>query len=413
MNTCQLRRKLRGSEFARPQAFPRATRYAALTVLLFACQSVPVETKPAARVENKRPAAPAQNATIQSPTSPSTSQELGSLRNARVAIPRGKDAGTLTYFAHELDDAEQRELAKLAPRVHVVVGLSREQALARASEAQGADASYATSEFLRAATNLVWMQVHGVGVDRYVKVPELVENDRIVLTNMRGVSGPAIADQAFAMLLALTRDLPVHLAGRAHGEWNRDGSGVLAPIVLQGRTMLVVGLGGIGSEIARRAHGFGMHVIATRRGDDPAPDYVEHVGKPNELAALLPRADVVAIAVPLTAETEHLFDATAFAAMKPKSYLINIARGKIVDTSALTKALESGHLAGACLDVTDPEPLPSDHPLWRMPNVVITPHVASVGELTDERAWALFRENLRRFDAGEPLYNLVDKRAGY
>jgi phosphoglycerate dehydrogenase-like enzyme len=257
------------------------------------------------------------------------------------------------------------------------------------------------------------VQAQGVGVDRYLKVPELANDDRIVLTNMRGASGPAIADHAFAMLLALTRDLPVHLAGRAQGAWNHDGSGVLTPIVLQDRTMLVVGLGGIGSEIARRAHGFGMHVIATRRGDDRADDYVEHVGKPSELAQLLPRADVVAIAVPLTAETEHLFDTAAFAAMKPKSILINIARGKIVDTKALTSALESGHLAGACLDVTDPEPLPKDHPLWRMPNVVITPHVAAAGELTDARAWSLFRENLRRFDAGEPLLNVVDKRAGY
>jgi phosphoglycerate dehydrogenase-like enzyme len=355
--------------------------------------------------------APAPQATASAQTKPG--EELGSLRNARVALARGKDATTLTYFASELDEAHRRELSSIAPHMRMVVALSREQALARASEAHGADAMYATAEFLRAAKNLVWVQAQGVGVERYLKVPELVADDHIVLTNMRGASGPAIADQAFAMLLALTRDLPVHLAGRASGEWNRDGSGVLAPIVLQDRTMLIVGLGGIGSEIARRAHGFGMHVTATRRGDDPAPDYVEHVGKPSELLQLLPRADVVAIAVPLTPETEHLFDAAAFAAMKPKSYLVNIARGKIVDTKALTAALESGHLAGVCLDVTDPEPLPKDHPLWRMPNVVITPHVASAGELTDERAWALFRENLRRFDAGEPLLNVVDKRAGY
>jgi len=228
---------------------------ASLAACVLGCQAAPVVTRPAA--------APAKPEIVQTSK---PSQELGSLRHSRVALSRGNDAATLTYFARELDDAEQRELAKIAPHLHVVVGLSREQALARASEAQGADASYATSEFLRAATNLVWMQAQGVGVDRYLKVPELAETDRIVLTNMRGASGPAIADHAFAMLLALTRDLPVHLAARAKGEWNRDGSGVLAPIVLQDRTMLVVGLGGIGSEIARRAHGFGMHVIATRRG---------------------------------------------------------------------------------------------------------------------------------------------------
>ena len=169
----------------------------------------------------------------------------------------------------------------------------------------------------------------------------------------------------------------------------------------------------IDTEIARRGHGFGMRVIATRRGTDPAPDFVERVGRPQDLLTLLPQADVVAIAVPLTAETTGLFDRAAFAAMKRGSFLINIARGKVVENSALIDALQSGHLAGACLDVTDPEPLPPESPLWKFPNVVITPHVAAQAELTDSRAWLVFRENLRRFDAGEPLLNVVDRKAGY
>src|SRR6185436_8335439 len=126
--------------------------------------------------------------------------------------------------------------------------------------------------------------------------------------NMRGIAGPAIADHVFAMLLALTRDLPVHLAGRAEGRWKRDGSGELRPIALKGRTLLVVGLGGIGTEIARRGHGFDMHVVGIRRGNDPAPDFVERVGKPQDLRAMLSEADVVAIAVPLTAETTGMFN---------------------------------------------------------------------------------------------------------
>jgi phosphoglycerate dehydrogenase-like enzyme len=380
----------------------RALRLTAVGVFLASCQTASAPVPSAAPPASKAPVSAASQV-----------EEIGSQRHARVALPRAADATTLVYFAADLDAAQVREAAEIAPRVKVVAGLSREEALSRAAEAQGADGRYATAEFLRAATHLVWVQAQSVGVERYLALPELRENDRIVLTNMRGVSGPAIADQAFAMLLALTRDLAIHLAGRAHGEWKRDGSGVLTPIVLQDRTLLVVGLGGIGTEIARRGHGFGMHVIATRRGDDPAPEFVEHVGKPGDLLALLPRADVVAIAVPLTPETEHLFDAAAFSAMKKGSYLVNIARGKIVDTQALVAALESGHLAGACLDVTDPEPLPEGSPLWQMPNVVITPHVAAAGELTEARAWALFRENLRRFDAGELLLNVVDKRAGY
>lgn len=343
---------------------------------------------------------------------PQPTPEIGSLRNARVALPRA-DRAPLVYFARELGDEQRREIERLAPGLRVVTGLSREEALARAGEAHGADAFYATPELLRAARNLVWVQAMSAGVERYLAIPELAGSERIVLTNMRGIHGPAIADHAFAMLLALTRDLPVHLAGRASGTWKREGSGVLTPIALQGRTLLVVGLGGIGTEIARRGHGFGMRVLATRRSGAGAPPFVERVAGPGDLLKLLPEADVVAIAVPLTAETERLFDRAAFAAMKPKSYLVNIARGQVVDSEALVEALRSGKLAGACLDVTDPEPLPPDHALWTFPNVVITPHSASEAELTEERRWALFRENLRRFDAGEPLLNVVDPRAGY
>ncbi|TAH39414.1 MAG: D-2-hydroxyacid dehydrogenase [Planctomycetota bacterium] len=379
-------------------------RLLALLLCLGACQ--------AAATPHTTTAATQHSALPQEPAA-ADAEEIGSLRHARVAIARGPGAPPLTYFASGLNDAERQGLEELAPGIRFVVGLTQEQALARAAEAHAADSRYASPEFLRRAENLVWIQAHSAGVERYTSIPELLENDRIVLTNMRAVHGPAIAEHAFAMLLALTRDLPVHLADRAQGRWRRQGSGELAPIVLEGRTMLVVGLGGIGGEIARRAHGFGMRVLATRRSDDPAPAYVERLGKPQDLHALLAEADVVAIAVPLTAETEHMFDAAALAAMKPGSYLINVARGRIVDTDALLAALQSGRLAGACLDVTDPEPLPADHPLWRLPNVVITPHVAAAGELTDERAWTLFRENLRRFDAGEPLLNVVDKRAGY
>ncbi len=128
---------------------------------------------------------------------------------------------------------------------------------------------------------------------------------------------------------------------------------------------------------------------------------------------MLPEADVVALAVPLTDETRNLLDAVAFGKMKHGAYLINIARGKVVNTDALLKALKSGRLAGACLDVTDPEPLPADHELWKQANVIITPHVAGHSKVTTERRSALLVENLRRFGAGEPLLNVVDKKAGY
>ncbi|MFC7337894.1 D-2-hydroxyacid dehydrogenase [Haloferula chungangensis] len=339
-------------------------------------------------------------------------EELGSLRNSKVAVPMPEGKTELTYFAGAMSDEEIAELGRMAPNLKVIAGLSRKEALERAQEAHGIDASFANEAFLKKAEKLAWVQVPSAGVDRYLGLDPLIENDGIVLTNNRAVHGPAIADHSMAMLLSLTRNLPFYAESQAKGNWAR-GEAPTKGVALEGKTMLVVGIGGIGSEIAQRAHAFGMRVIGTRRSDTPSPEYIEKVGKPDELLAMLPEADVVALAVPLTPETTGLLDAEAFAAMKKGSYLINISRGKVVDTAALVTALENGTLAGACLDVTEPEPLPKNHALWKMPHVIITPHVASRSEVTDQRRAALFRENMRRFAAGEPLLNVVDKKAGY
>ena len=367
----------------------------------------------AARVAAPAPvAAPIARQSTPPSVSAQVDESLGSLRNSRIAFDTKGKPVPLTFLAGKMSAVELAELAKLAPNVRILSGLSRAQALEHAGEVQGADASFLTPEFLSAAKQLVWVQVMGAGVDRFMSLDGLVNEDRIVLTNLRGVHGPAIAEHVFAMLLVLTRDLRFHLANQTSGSWGREGSG-RRPIALQGRTLLVVGLGGIGTEVASRAHGFGMHVIATRRSDSPSPEYVEHVGRPDELLALLPRADVVVVCTPLTPETEHMFDRKAFAAMKPDAYFINIARGRIVETQALYEAVRDGKIAGACLDVTDPEPLPPEHPLWKLSNVVITPHVSNDSELTDQRAAQFFHENMRRFGAGELLFNVVDKHAGY
>jgi len=346
------------------------------------------------------------------PQPQSLAEEIGSLRNARVAIAMPANKTEVTYFAGAMSPEELAELKSIAPNLRIVTGLTAEQALARAGEAHGVEARYATADFLKAATNLVWVQALSAGVDRYVQMDGIVKNDRVVLTNFRGVHGPAIADHAMAMLLTLTRDMRSHAVNQAKRTWRKGGSDV-RPIVLDGSTMLLVGLGGIGTEIAQRAHGFGMRVWATRRSNTPGPAFIDRLGLSTELMSMLPEADVVVIAAPLTPETQGLFNQAAFAAMKKGSYLINIARGPIVVTDDLIAALRSGKLAGACLDVTDPEPLPATSPLWDIPNVVITPHVAPDAEVTDHRKWALLRENLRRFGNGEPLFNVVDKQAGY
>jgi phosphoglycerate dehydrogenase-like enzyme len=371
--------------------------------------------------------APAQPAAASaSDSARSAAEEIGSLRNAKVAYPMPADKVQLTFFAGPMSEAEQAELKSVAPNVRIVAGLSNQEALARAGEAHGIDSRFATPEFIAQAKNLVWVQAMSAGVERYVAIEPLVKNDKIVLTNFRGVHGPTIADHAMGMLLMLTRDLQQYVSGGGGRRGGRGFAGPVAggrggagrrgaaqPIALEGKTMLVVGIGGIGTEIAQRAHGFGMRVIGTRRSMTPGPAFVEKVGQSEDLLKMLPEADVVAIAVPLTAETENLFNTEAFAAMKQGSYLINIARGKIVNTAALVQAVESGKLAGACLDVTEPEPLPQDHPLRSYPNVIITPHVAGISAVTNERGAVLLKENIRRFGAGEPLMNTVDKQVGY
>lgn len=343
---------------------------------------------------------------------PDAARLPGSLDGSRAALDSAGGTRPLLYLAGRMDEADRAELARVAPNVRVLSGLSPEEALARAEEVHGAEARYATPEFLAAARELRWLQAMSAGVERYVGIEGLTERPEVVLTNMAGVHGPAIADHVFALLLALTRDLRGAFDSARGSSWE-TADGPLAPTALEGRTLFVVGLGGIGNEVARRGRGFGMHVVATRRSGGAAPEWVDELGGPGDLERFLARADVVVICLPLTDETRGLFDAQAFAQVKPGAILINVGRGAVVVTDALLEALESGRVAGAGLDVTDPEPLPPEHPLWRLPQVVITPHNASRAELTGERQWALQLENLRRFGAGEGLLNVVDRAAGY
>ncbi|MFK7961889.1 MAG: D-2-hydroxyacid dehydrogenase [Phycisphaerales bacterium] len=307
---------------------------------------------------------------------------------------------------------ERTRFEAATPNVRFVVPESLEHAMRLAPDVHGADGRHCTPEFLAAAEQLVWVQSPSAGVAWLLEREGIRERDEIVVTNMQGVHGPAIAEHVFGMLLTLTRDIGYHQHPDQRGAWNREGSG-RERIALSGRTILVVGLGGIGREVARRGHGFDMEVLATRRSRTAPPAYVDRQGTAGELEAMLPLADVVVLCVPLTSETEGMMNERTLGLMKPGAYLVNIARGRVVDTDALVAALDSGRLAGACLDVTDPEPLPPGHALWDMPNVVITPHVASRAALTSERRADLLEANVRRFGAGEPLLNVVDKSAGY
>jgi phosphoglycerate dehydrogenase-like enzyme len=349
---------------------------------------------------------------------PAESTELpGSTRNARIARALPTDSAerarvTLTFLTSSISDEQVKELAEVAPNVRIVRAPSRDAALEHAASADAIDGRLLNAELLAKATRVSWISIPSAGIERFLEIPGIRERENLTITNAKGVMGPAIADHVMGMLLSLTRQLPHYHAAQQKGEWARGQTPHRAE-ALAGKTMLVVGIGGIGGEIAHRAHAFGMEIIATRRSDAPVPPYVTHVGKPGELKDLLPRADVIAICVPLTPETEGLFDEAMFKHVKQGSYLINIARGQVVKTDAMIAALKDGRLAGAGLDVTDPEPLPEGHELWSMSNVVITPHVAASGEISDQRRWALLKENIRRFGAGEPLLNCIDVAAGY
>ncbi len=264
-----------------------------------------------------------------------------------------------------------------------------------------------TDEILRAGSRLRWLQTASAGVETILRSDELVASD-VILTNAKILQGPEIADHAFALLLTLTRDIRFF---NTQVSWNRENR--LPIIELRGKTALIIGLGGIGTQIAQRAAAFEMRVLAIDPKDIPMSRDVAYVGKPDELDDLLPQADVVFSSVPHTPASRGMLGKEQFAVMKDGVYVVNVSRGPIIDTEALVAALRSGKVRAAGLDVTDPEPLPDGHPLWSMPNVVITPHIATQSDHSIERRVLLFRDNIARFLENRPLRNVVDKKKGY
>lgn len=265
-------------------------------------------------------------------------------------------------------------------------------------------------EVLAAARSVRWIHLLSAGVEQCVSIPAVRERD-ILVTNLQRIGGPIIAEHVMAMTLAFSRGLDFYIPAKARHEWRRAPRGRAE--VIQGKTMLVVGLGGIGSEVAQRANALGMRVIATRANGRSGPSFVDYVGLPDELSKLAGDADFVVNTAPLTKQTRGIFDAAFFAKMQPTAYFINVARGGSVVTDALVAALKSQQIAGAGLDVTDPEPLPADHPLWDAPNLIITPHVANDSDLGGGARAAISTENLRRYVEGERMLSVVDVAREY
>lgn len=259
---------------------------------------------------------------------------------------------------------------------------------------------------LDAAPSLRWHHAPNAGVN-HILTPKYLERD-LILTNGAGVHGIPIAEFVITYLLAYTKRLPILYQLHAEHNWQRG----LPNIELFGKTLLIIGAGGIGQEIAVRAKAFGMRIFGSSRQSQPLPNFDKVVGA-NEWKELLSESEFVVIAAPLTLETKGMIDMETLGLFRPDSYLINIARGAIVEESALTKALQEGWIAGAALDTVFTEPLPAESPLWTLPNVFITPHCSGNSPRVKERTIALFLENFTRYRQGQQLRNVVDKTAGY
>jgi phosphoglycerate dehydrogenase-like enzyme len=320
-------------------------------------------------------------------------------------------------------------LAKIREAAGAVTVVNAPDEAAAVREIADADGFYGklTPPMLTAARRLRWVQAPTVSLEHYI-FPELVAHPS-TLTNMRGIFSDVIADHVFGYVLCFARSFHVYVRNQMAGRWEpvggeaarstfAAGPGVVSSIDrahlhLADQTLGVVGLGQIGSEVARRGLAFGMRVLAVDPIQTRAPEGVAPVWKPERLAELLGASDFVVVAAPHTPETVKLFRRERFRQMKRTAYFINIGRGVIVDLADLTMALQAGEIAGAGLDVFETEPLPAGHPLWKMENVIITPHVAGASPRIAERQLGVLLDNVRRFAAGEPLTNVANKHSWY
>lgn len=276
------------------------------------------------------------------------------------------------------------------------------------------------------ASNIKWVQLHWAGIDSLVDTPLFVKPD-LTVTTLSGANSPQVAEHVMTMLLAFGRKLPVLSTLQKKAEWPKDRWERFNPHELRSSTVGIIGYGSIGRQIARLLREFGATVLATKNDamhpidsgftpegmGDPNGDLVHRLYPEQALKSMLKDCDFIVVAVPLSDNTRGLINAEVLAACKPTAYLVDISRGGIVDHGALIKALSDSKMAGAALDVFPEEPLPENSPLWSMSNVLITPHIAGISAHYDERAIKLFAENLSRYIADLPLYNIFDYKKGY
>lgn len=310
---------------------------------------------------------------------------------------------------HDLTTEQQQKIKDIAPGYELIVSKAKELTTSIVQDAEiliGWSRSI-QEDVLSANSKLKWIQAWSAGVDK-MPLPELQEKD-IRLTNASGVHSVPITEHIFSMILGFTRNL--HLAIRQQSNKKWDTSGTFTE--LAGKTIVIVGVGQIGSHTARVAQAFGMRTVGVRHSGKSDP-HIEVMYKVDQLDKALAEGDYVVNILPLTDETHGLFNQARFSAMKDTAIFINVGRGQTVVTDDMIRALQDGSLAGAGLDVFEEEPLPSDHPLWVMDNVIITPHTAGDTDRYSERAVAIFLENLKNYVNGEPLSrNVIDYSKSY
>ena len=274
-----------------------------------------------------------------------------------------------------------------------IVGAADKELLGQIADA---DAIIGTisPELVRAGKKLKWVQIGSAGVERYLHLstPELLNSD-IVLTNGKIIQGPEIADHAFALLLTLTRGTRRYVMEQSKEEWPRGRENL---IELRDKTAVIIGVGGIGTQIAVRAKAFGMKVIGVDPEDFPLAPHLDRIVQPNRLDSVLPEADVVFVSAPHTPQSDQMIGSRQFDLLKKGAYFVAVSRGRLYSMEALVRALDSRKISGAGVDVTDPEPLPKGHALWKFDNVVITPHVAGGSDGVGKRRMDLYKENIRR-----------------
>lgn len=330
-------------------------------------------------------------------------------------------------ITHSFPDNLLEKITAVSPRLNVIVhpATAHDDLGDAAADAHVLYGSRLLPE-PASAPELRWVQLHSAGVDRLLDHP-LYQDTDVIFTTTSGIHAVSVGEYVMAQVLAFSHHLPRMFQDKQDANWPEDRWARYLPRELRGATIGIVGYGSIGREIARLASCFGMNVLAIKRNvrqladtaytvpgtGDPQAEIPERIYPIQALRSFASECDYLVLTVPLTEETHHLVNAAVLDAMKPTGVLINISRGGVVDQAALIAALERGKPLGAALDVFEEEPLPAESPLWALPNVMISPHISGIGPRYDDLATDVFAENLRRYIAGEPLLNVVDRSRGY